>query len=154
MKFYLLLSVFVCCCFTLRSQCPGMALSELHQLQRASLDQKESTIQALGFDLRSQFTMQGTAVRSFSKCWNSNWKGQAVFEQLVWWLPNSNALIFMTLNEGHYKQLRKSIVSRRRTEKEVTENPDFYIGRLFHYRFGGRRVDGIDYFFVKISFKQ
>jgi hypothetical protein len=137
--------------FTL-AQCPQFELLDLHNLQRATEAQKESTIQSLGFDLRSSFIQRGESIQSYSKCWNSNFKGQSLFEQLLWWNKTTNAITLLTLNEAHYVALRKSIVNRNPGTK-TTENPDFYLGKMFQYRFGGRRVDGIDYFFVQISYR-
>ncbi|MCB0533065.1 MAG: hypothetical protein H6574_05060 [Lewinellaceae bacterium] len=134
------------------AQCPEFQITELHDLQRAAVDQKDYTITTLGFDLRSSFTQRGESIRSYSKCWNSNFQGKSVFEQLVWWNQTANSITFMTLNETHYTALRKRILSRH-SGKPASENPDFYLGKVFQYRFGGRRVDEVDYFFVQITFR-
>ncbi len=134
------------------AQCPGFSLAELHSLQRATESQKHQTILSLGFDLRSDFVLRGENISSYSKCWNSNFREKSLFEQLIWWNKTTNSIIFMTLNETHYTQLRQSIVSRQSSGR-VGENPDFYLGKMFQYRFGSRRVDEIDYFFVLISLR-
>ena len=135
------------------AQCPEFTLAELHSLQRATVDQKDYTIQSLGFDLRSDFVLRGESISSYSKCWNSNLKEKSVFEQLVWWNKTTNSINFMTLNEAHYLQLRNSILGRHNPSR-VAENPDFYIGKMFQYRFGSRRVDEVDYYFVLISLRR
>ena len=49
------------------AQCPEFQITELHDLQRAAVDQKDYTITTLGFDLRSSFTQRGESIRSYSK---------------------------------------------------------------------------------------
>ena len=147
----ILLPLFLIPTFLL-AQCPEFQLTGLHDLQRASTDQKEHRIKSHGFDLRSTFVSRGESIQSYSKCWNSNFKAKSVFEQLVWWNQTMNSITFMTLNEAHFNALRKSIISRH-AGKPMTENPDFYLGKMFQYRFGQRRVDEIDYFFVQISLR-
>lgn len=132
------------------AQCLEFSLAELHSLQRVSESQKHHSIQSLGFDLRSDFVLRGENISSYSKCWNSNFREKAVFEQLIWWNKTTNSIHFMTLNEAHYVQLRNSILDRNGSGR-TAENPDFYIGKMFQYRFGSRRVDDLDYFFVLIS---
>ena len=148
----ILLAVFFAVCACAPAQCPEFLLADLQNLQRASPDQKQNTILDLGFDLRSEFTNQAGAFRNYSKCWNSNLKDKPIFEQLIWWNLTENTVTFMTLKEAHFNALRKAIVERQ-TSGTITENPDFYIGKMFHYRFGNRRVDGADYFYVSIRFR-
>ena len=133
-------------------QCPEFQLTDLHALQRASLDDKSEHIKAQGFDLRSSFVQNSETIYSYSKCWNSNYGDKSVFEQLIWWNVHRNSITFMTLNESHFKSLRSSIINRHGA-KTVTENPDFYLGQIFKYNFGSRRVDGFEYFSIQISFR-
>ena len=36
----------------------------------------------------------------------------------------------------------------------VTENPDIYVGHLFLYRFGVKKVDAVEFYVVTIEFKK
>ncbi|MCC6462286.1 MAG: hypothetical protein IT260_17595 [Saprospiraceae bacterium] len=133
-----------------QSQCIELQLSELQNLQRVEPDLRESKIQDLGFDLRSTFTSKGASYRNYSKCWVSTVRDKTTFEQLIWWNETGNSITWFTLNEQHFSSLRKAIVERN-PSGSITENPDFYNGRMFQYRFGNQRVDGAEYYFVTIS---
>lgn len=150
MKATLILFGAIAVCGIASAQCPEFRLVDLQALQRSDADQKENNILQLGYDLRSEFTSKGSTVKSYTKCWNSNFRQQPVFEQLIWWNQTVNSVTFFTLNEEHFKALRASIIERH-SNGNMTENPDFYIGRMFQYRFGAQRVDGIEYFFVSIT---
>lgn len=134
------------------AQCPGLTISDLQSLQRAETNLKDSKINDLGFDLRSEFVVRGSKIRGYSKCWNSTIRQKPVYEQLIWWNPEQNSVAFYTLQEGDFKALRQSIIERR-SSGPVTENPDVYVGHLFMYRFGTQRIDGLDYYMVSIAFK-
>ncbi len=135
---------------TIQAQCTGLPLGDLQYLQRANPDQKDNKILDLGFDLRSEFQNRGAFIRGYSKCWNTTIKQNTVYDQLIWWNQSNNSITWFTRNEKQYSSLRRSIVERKGSGK-VTENPDFIVGQQFRYRFGGQKVDGIDYFFVTIS---
>lgn len=135
------------------TQCPELQLADLQSLQRADAALKESKIQDLGFDLRSEFTNRGAKTMGYSKCWNATIRDKPVFEQLLWWNTEANSLSFLTLNEAHFRQLRQSIVARG-AQGSVTENPDIYVGHLFLYRFGVRKVDEVEFYSVSIEFKK
>lgn len=153
MKFILILSaVFAFCAFG-HTQCPEFQLADLQMLQRTDPSVKESKIQDLGFDLRSEFLTQGFKTRGYSKCWNSNFREKPVYEQLIWWNTETNAITFFTLNESHFRGLRRSIIERGSTGA-VTENPDIYVGHQFLYRFGVKKVDEIEFFAISIEFKK
>ena len=147
----ILLAVTAVCSFG-RSQCAVFQLADLQGLQRADAYVKESKIQDLGFDLRSEFAFHGSKMRGYSKCWNSTNRQQPVYEQLIWWNTDQNSITFFTLKEEHFKALRQSIVERR-ASGNMAENPDVYVGHLFQYRFGAQRVDGVEYFMISIAFK-
>lgn len=133
------------------AQCPDFQLSDLQALQRAEPEKKENEIQLHGFDLRSAFELQGEAIRQYSKCWYSSAGDQPVFEQLIWWNQTSNSIVFLTVNEAQFKGLRQRIVERQSSGR-ITENPDFYLGKMFRYRFGTRQVEHATYYFVEIGF--
>lgn len=135
------------------AQCPALSLADLQTLQRAEQYIKDSKINDLGFDLRSEFVVRGSKIRGYSKCWNSTFRQKPLFEQLIWWNTEQNSVAFYTLQEDHFKALRQSIVERR-SSGNMAENPDVYVGHLFMYRFGQQKIDGIDYFMVSIQFKQ
>ncbi len=134
------------------AQCPELSLSQLHTMQRAEYSEKNQVIRNQGFDLRSQFTQPGASIASYSKCWNSNFRDRSIFEQLIWWNSSDNSIIFMTLKESHFLSLRDQILDRQPGGRKA-ENPDFYLGKMFKYRFGARRVDEAEYYFVHISFR-
>lgn len=153
MKFTLILfAIFAACAFG-HAQCPEFQLADLQTLQRTDPSFKESKIQDMGFDLRSEFLAQGSKTRGYSKCWNANIREEPVYEQLIWWNTESNAITFLTLNETHFRQLRQSIIERGSTGT-VTENPDIYVGHLFLYRFGIKKVDGVEFYVIGIEFKK
>lgn len=153
MKFILILTAFFAVSAFGHAQCPEFQLSDLQTLQRADPALKESKIQDLGFDLRSEFITRGAKTRGYSKCWNATIREKAVFEQLLWWNTEANSITFLTLNEGHFRQLRQSIIERG-TTGAITENPDIYVGHLFLYRFGTKKVDDMEYYLVSIEFKK
>lgn len=149
MKVIVILATFMVAAAYGQAQCPAFQLAELHTLQRADPYVKESKIQNMGFDLRSEFLQRGAKTRNYSKCWNSNFRQKPVYEQLLWWNTERNSITFFTLNEEHFKSLRQSIVERR-TSGSVAENPDAYVGHLFMYNFGVQQVDGVEYFMISI----
>jgi hypothetical protein len=153
MKFILILPAFFAAAVFGHAQCPAFQLSDLQTLQRTDPALKESKIQDLGFDLRSEFVTQGAKTRGYSKCWNTTIREKAIFEQLIWWNTESNSISFFTLNEDHFRQLRQSITDRGATGG-ITENPDIYVGHLFLYRFGVKKVDAVEFYVVTIEFKK
>lgn len=153
MKFILIPAVLFAVSVFGHAQCPELQLADLQNLQRTDPALKESKIQDLGFDLRSEFQNRGARTLGYSKCWNAIIRDKPVFEQLLWWNTDVNSLSFLTLNESHFLQLRRSIVERG-AQGGVTENPDIYVGHLFLYRFGVRKVDDVEFFIVTIEFKK
>ncbi len=153
MKSFLILAVWITASAFGHTQCPELQLADLQNLQRADPTLKESKIQDLGFDLRSEFLNRGAKTLGYSKCWNATIRDKPVFEQLLWWNTEVNSLSFLTLNERHFQHLRRSIVERG-AQGSVTENPDIYVGHLFLYRFGLRKVDDVEFYAVTIEFKK
>ena len=153
MKFILIPAVFLAASAFGYAQCPELQLADLQTLQRTDPALKESKIQDLGFDLRSEFLNKGAKTLGYSKCWNATIRDKPVYEQLLWWNTAANSLSFLTLNESHFRQLRQSIVERG-AQGSITENPDIYVGHLFLYRFGVRKVDEVEFYGVTIEFKK
>lgn len=134
------------------AQCPSFTLSDLQTLQRAGLDGKENSILEQGFDLRKEFTLRGESIRSYSRCWRFEDGQESVFEQLLWWNMTAGSITFLTLDESSFTHLRATIVERQ-TSGRIAENPDFYAGKLFMYRFGTRLVGKQEYYSILIQFR-
>lgn len=152
MKLALILPAFLAAATFAQAQCPLFQLSDLQTIQRADPAYKESKIQEYGFDLRSDFVSKGSKIRGFSKCWNTFFGEKTVYEQLIWWNTEANSVTFFTLNEVQFTSLRQSIVERR-ASGNITENPDIYVGHLFLYHFGRKKVEGVEYYVISIEFK-
>lgn len=152
MKFIITALLLFATAFFCAAQCPEFSLSDLHALQRAGLDEKGNRILDQGFDLRKEFVMRGETTRSYSRCWRFEDGDDSIFEQLIWWNVTTGAITFLTLYESSFKHLRESIVGRQ-TSGKITENPDFYAGKLFLYRFGTRRVGRQEYYSISIQYR-
>jgi hypothetical protein len=131
------------------AQCPEFTLADLQSLQRAT--DKEGKIRELGFDLHSEFVLQGTEYRRYHKCWKGN-AHNPVFEQVILWNTSQDQVMLLLLENRAYQTLRRSIEDRHDSPNAVRSG-DTYIGKLFRYSFSVQKLDGIEFFCTAISFK-
>jgi hypothetical protein len=137
----------------LSAQCPALALGDFQDLQRAVPAEKEARILARGYDLHGQFTERGATVRRYRKCWQSTVGETAVFAQALLWDQGANSLTFATLDLRHYESLKRAILERHGQTYVAQEDRSFYVGKMFRYEFGLRRMDGQEYHTVRIALK-
>ncbi len=133
----------------LSAQCPEFQLVALQSLQRAEAGAKESKILDYGFDLGK--TSAGS--RLYNKCWLGTSNGKQYYQQIIVCSLAANTIQYMTLDEGHYRNLRASIEDRRSSTFTGGNGQNEYIGKMFRYNFSRQSMDGAEYFVVLISFK-
>ncbi len=128
------------------AQCIEFQLVDLQSLQRIPVAQKESHIRGLGFDLNAKV---GNSFR-YNKCWNTNRKGKAIYDQVLYWNTSSGNITYLTPDEEAFLALRKSIEGRHGQTSTLGAS-DIYIGQMFRYQFGSRWLDGVMHWSVEIS---
>lgn len=135
------------------SQCRELALGTLKSLANADFTVMEARILNEGFDLHSSYKEKGIEIRQFRKCWNTTVGDQAIFDQLLLWETTSGNLLLCLLKKEAFETLRDSIVNRNGSTFTATYTPTYHIGTMFRYDFGQRKIDGIDYYTIRIAKK-
>lgn len=110
---------------------------------------KESKILDCGFDLGKT----SATSRLYNKCWLGSSNGKNYYQQVVVWNFAANSIQYMTLDEGHYRNLRASIEERRSSTFTGGNSQNEYIGKMFRYNFSRQSMDGAEYFVVLIAWK-
>lgn len=151
MLLYPLLLLCCTCCYS-QSPCPDLDLAALQAMQKADVSLKESKIQESGFDLHSQFVANGATMRRYNKCWMGNSGGKPMYEQVLLWNTTANHLMYLMIGEPVFQQF-KSAIEERHSSAGAQKNNDFYVGRLFMYRYSVQKLDNAEYYAVLINFK-
>jgi hypothetical protein len=146
----LLLPVLATLCFSvgLSSQCSEFDLTMLQAIQRAEPEHKKEKVISFGFDLYA--TQNGNFI--FNKCWKGNVSGKTIYHQKIILETAQERFSFMTLDRELFVRLRTAIEDRNGGVGR-TEDPNWYVGRLFQYRFEVQHYDGHEYYKVTISNK-
>jgi hypothetical protein len=135
---------------TAHAQCPDLSLSELQGIQRSDGSERETAIEATGFDLSTETS----ASRRYNRCWRSTEPdGKVLYDQALLWNKKTGHSTFLLTNKKAFLRLRQEIEGRSGGSTYTKEQSEIYVGQKFRYEFFLQNMDGLEYYAVKVSLK-